>query len=180
MSAGGHLPGAGAPGLRVAVLVLSDRCSAGLRQDLSGPALTEWLAARGARVVACDVIPDDRATIGEWLVRRCDDDDCEVVLTCGGTGVAPRDVTPEATRAVLDLELPGFAEAMRAASARVTPRALISRAVAGARRGTLVINLPGSPRAALENLEAVWAAVPHASQKLRGDPRDCAPEGGAS
>ena len=161
-------------GLRVAVLVLSDRCSAGLRPDLSGPALADWLAARGAAVTGCDVIPDDRDAIAARLEGLCDDGGCDVVLTCGGTGVSPRDVTPEATRAVLDLELPGFAEAMRAASARLTPHALISRAVAGARRGTLVINLPGSPRAAVENLEAVWAAVPHAAAKLRGDPRDCA------
>ncbi len=162
-------------GLRVAVLVLSDRCSAGLRQDLSGPALAAWLRDRDVAVTTCDVIPDDREAIVNWLTRHCDGGACEVVLTCGGTGVSPRDVTPEATRAVLDLELPGFAEAMRAASLRLTPHALLSRAVAGARRGTLVINLPGSPRAALENLEAVWAAVPHASAKLRGDPRDCAP-----
>ncbi|MBM4131931.1 MogA/MoaB family molybdenum cofactor biosynthesis protein, partial [bacterium] len=115
-------PDAG-PQLRVAVLVLSDRCSAGLRQDLSGPALTGWLRDRGAAVTTCDVIPDDREAIVDWLTRHCDDGACDVALTCGGTGVSPRDVTPEATRAVLDLELPGFAEAMRAASLRLTPHA---------------------------------------------------------
>ncbi len=174
MNAGHDQDPAAGRKLRVAVLVLSDRCSAGLRPDLSGPALADWLAARDAAVTGCDVIPDDRDAIAARLEGLCDDGGCDVVLTCGGTGVSPRDVTPEATRAVLDLELPGFAEAMRAASARLTPHALISRALAGARRGTLVINLPGSPRAAVENLEAVWAAVPHAAAKLRGDPRDCA------
>lgn len=169
---------AAAPQLRVAVLVLSDRCSAGLRPDLSGPALADWLGRQGAVTASCDVVPDDREAIADRLARLCDGGSCEVVLTCGGTGVSPRDVTPEATRAVLDFELPGFAEAMRAASLRLTPHALISRAVAGARRGTLVINLPGSPRAAVENLEAVWAAVPHAVAKLRGDPRDCAAPAG--
>lgn len=160
--------------LRVAVLVLSDKGSAGQREDLSGPALVSWLGARGALVTECGLLPDEREQIAGWVASRCDGGGCDVVLTCGGTGVSPRDVTPEATRAVLDLELPGFAEAMRRASAAITPHALISRALAGARHGTLVINLPGSPRAALENLEAVWPAVAHASAKLRGDPGDCA------
>lgn len=153
---------------------MSDAGAAGARHDTSGEAIAAWAAARGDEVAARELVPDDTAAIARRLVSWADGGEIDLILTTGGTGLAARDVTPEATRAVLDFELPGFAEAMRNASARVTPRALISRALAGARHGTLVINLPGSPRAAIENLEAVWAAVPHASEKLRGDPRDCA------
>lgn len=160
--------------LRVKILVLSDRCSRGEREDASGPALVAWLAERGVATGDVAILPDDRAAIAGFLADACDGDAWNLVITCGGTGVAPRDVTPDATREVLDYELPGFGEAMRRASMEKSAHAIISRALAGVRHATLVINLPGSPRAAVENLEAVWAAVPHAVAKVEGDPSDCA------
>ena len=159
--------------LRVAILVLSDKGVQGLREDTSGPTLADWLTDRGAEVVERAMLPDERDLIATWLRERCDGGTCDLALTCGGTGVSPRDVTPAATRDVIDFELPGFGEAMRTFSLQFSPHAIISRALAGARRGTLVVNLPGSPRAAVENLEAVWGAVPHAVAKLQGDPADC-------
>ena len=160
--------------LRVAVLVLSDRCARGEREDRSGPALAAWLAGPGVRQpVPVTVLADDRPAIAAWLRETCDAGAWDVILTCGGTGVSPRDVTPEATREVLHTELPGFGETMRAASLRTSPHAIISRAVAGLRGGTLVINLPGSPRAAVENLASVWPAVPHLMAKAQGDAGDC-------
>ena len=160
--------------MKAAVLTLSDKGSRGERQDLSGPALKQFLAQRGVTVVRTAVIPDDAGTISETLAAWADEGTIELVLTTGGTGVAPRDVTPEATMAVLERIIPGFGEEMRRASAAKTPHALISRAVAGIRGRCLIINLPGSPRGAVENLEAVWAAVPHAVAKIQGDPEDCA------
>lgn len=160
-------------GLRVKILVLSDRAFRGERGDASGPALVDWLAARSVTADEPQVRPDDREEIARSLRTACDGGSWDVVLTCGGTGVSPRDVTVDATREVLDYEIPGFGEAMRRASTEKSPHAIISRAVAGVRRRTLVINLPGSPRAAVENLEAVWAAVPHAVGKVQGDPADC-------
>ena len=160
--------------LRITVLVLSDRGARGVREDRSGPALAAWLAGKGAAApVPVTILPDERETIAAWLRKTCDGGSWDVVLTCGGTGVSPRDVTPDATRAILERELPGFAEAMRAAGRATTPHAIISRALAGLRRGVLVINLPGSPRAAVENLAAIWPAVPHAVAKALGDPQDC-------
>lgn len=160
--------------LRVKILVLSDRCSRGERTDGSGPALAAWLAERGVAAGDVAIRPDDRAAIAGFLQDACDGGAWDLVITCGGTGVAPRDVTPDATREVLDYELPGFGEAMRRASMEKSAHAIISRALAGIRRTTLVINLPGSPKAAVENLAAVWAAVPHAVAKVQGDPSDCA------
>lgn len=164
-----------APGdLRVAVLVLSDRCAAGAREDASGPALAAWLAEQGVpRPVPVTVLPDERARIETWLRAACDGGEHDVVVTCGGTGVSPRDVTPEATREILARELPGFGEAMRAAGRAASPHAIISRALAGLRGRVLVINLPGSPRAAVESLAAVWPAVAHTVAKAAGDPGDC-------
>lgn len=160
--------------MKAAVLTLSDKGSRGERQDLSGPALEQFLAQRGVTVVRTAVIPDDAATISETLAAWADEGAIELILTTGGTGVAPRDVTPEATMAVVDRIIPGFGEEMRRASAAKTPHALISRAIAGIRGRCLIINLPGSPRGAVENLDAVWAAVPHAVAKIQGDPEDCA------
>ena len=160
--------------LRAAVLVLSDKGARGEREDLSGPALVEFLADRGHPDARLEILPDARDRIAERLRDWCDREKLDLVLTCGGTGVSPRDVTPEATRDVITREIPGFGEQMRAASLLKSPHAIISRALAGTRGGTLVINLPGSPRAAIENLEAVWGAVPHLVAKLQGDPTDCA------
>ena len=162
---------------RAGVLVLSDKGSRGERIDTAGPALADFLAARGWTGAKLELLPDDRAAIAARLRTWCDDEGLDLILTCGGTGVSPRDVTPEATGEVIERELPGFAERMRTVSFDVTPHALISRALAGTRGDTLIINLPGSPRAALENLAAVWDAVPHLVAKLQGDPADCAGDG---
>ena len=159
--------------LKAAVLVLSDKGSRGQREDLSGPALVAFLAERGHPGALLEILPDERNLIAERLRVFCDDLALDLVLTCGGTGVSARDVTPEATREIITREIPGFGEQMRAASLKKSPHALISRALAGTRSGTLIINLPGSPRAALENLAAVWEAVPHLVAKLQGDPSDC-------
>lgn len=166
----------GSIALRCAILVLSDRASRGQRIDTSGPALADWLDDNGHPGAAVEILPDEQERIAAWLARRADSGEWDVVLTCGGTGVSARDVTPEATRAIIDREIPGFAERMRSVSFASTPRALVSRALAGTRAGTLIINLPGSPRAALENLSAVWPAVPHLVAKLQGDLEDCGAE----
>ncbi|HOG47026.1 MAG TPA: MogA/MoaB family molybdenum cofactor biosynthesis protein [Anaerolineae bacterium] len=159
---------------RVAILTISDRGARSEREDRSGPALAEAIAGLpGAEVVARAVVPDERAEI-EAALRRWVAEGLDLILTTGGTGFSPRDVTPEATRAVIDREAPGLAEAMRAASLRVTPHAMLSRAVAGMASCTLIVNLPGSPKAACENLHTILPALPHGLDKLRGDPAECA------
>jgi molybdopterin adenylyltransferase len=162
-----------AASLKVSILVLSDKGSKGEREDLSGPALVKFVQENGVPSAHLFLLPDERDLIATHLRRLCDDEKIDVILTCGGTGVSPRDVTPEATRDVIVSEMPGFGEAMRAASMKKSPHAIVSRALAGIRGGTLIINLPGSPRAALENIEAVWQAVPHLVAKLQGDQEDC-------
>ncbi len=159
--------------LDVAILVLSDKGSRGEREDLSGPALVDFVNSHGACPGNPIILPDEIDMIASRLRTLCDEEKVDVVLTCGGTGVSPRDVTPEATRDVISAEMPGFGEAMRAASMAKSPHAIVSRALAGIRGGTLIINLPGSPRAALENLDAIWQAVPHLVAKLQGDQTDC-------
>ena len=159
--------------MNIAILILSDSCSRGEAIDGSGPALAAWLAERGYADVPVTILPDDYEQIKDTLKSWCMAPEVDVVLTCGGTGVSPRDVTPEATRAVVERELPGFGEAMRAESRKVSAHAAISRATAGLRHGTLVINLPGSPRAAIENLAAVWPAVAHCVAKAQGDDEPC-------
>ncbi len=157
--------------MKVGILTLSDRSARGERADASGPVIREFALARlGAEIAAEAVIPDDFATIRDTLVEWCDARQLDLVLTTGGTGFAPRDVTPEATRAVIEREAPGLAEAMRAASLKVTPHAMLSRAVCGIRGHTLVVNLPGSPKAVKENLETLAPALPHAIQLLRESP----------
>ncbi len=160
--------------LKTGILVLSDKGSRGEREDTSGPALVAFLQENGVAEANLMVLPDDRARIADCLVQWADNDRYDLILTCGGTGVSPRDVTPEATADVIETELPGFGECMRAASLLKSPHAIVSRATAGIRGRTLIINLPGSPRAALENLAAVWSAVPHTVAKLQGDQKDCA------
>jgi molybdenum cofactor synthesis domain-containing protein len=161
--------------LRAAILTVSDRGSRGERVDESGPALAAWLAGHDTTVVERAIIADEQVEIEALLRRWCDDGVADLVLTTGGTGLSPRDVTPDATAMVLDRVIPGFAEAMRAASLRKTPRAVLSRAVCGVRGRSLVLNLPGSPGAAVENLSAIWEAVPHAVRKIQGDMEDCSP-----
>ena len=155
--------------LRVGVLTVSDRSARGERPDASGPALVEVINAQGWSVTRVGVLPDDLATLRAALAAWADSGELDVILTTGGTGFSPRDITPEATLAVIERVAPGLAEAMRAASLRVTPHAMLSRATAGIRRGTLIVNLPGSPRAALENLQVILPVLPHAAQLLAED-----------
>jgi molybdopterin adenylyltransferase len=156
--------------IRFGILTLSDRSARGERDDVSGPALARLIEAENWTVARQSLLPDDesaiRATLSEWA----DSGELDVILTTGGTGFAPRDVTPEATRAVIDREAPGLAEAMRAASLKITPHAMLSRVVTGIRKKTLIINLPGSPKGAVENLQVVLPVLPHAIQLLHEDP----------
>lgn len=166
---------------RVAILTVSDRSAEGLREDQSGAVAREMVVAGlAAEVVAYRVVPDERAEIEATLRGWADDRAADLILTTGGTGLAPRDITPEATRAVLEREVPGIPEAMRAASLAKTPFAMLSRMVAGTRGGTLIVNLPGSPKAVRENLEVLLPALPHALEKLMGDPQDCVPVAAAT
>jgi len=157
--------------IRLAILTISDKASRGERDDRGGPAIREALSSAGLEVTEVDyrVVPDEEQQIGEALFHLSERDDVDLILTTGGTGLAPRDVTPQATQRMLDYEVPGIAEAMRAASLQVTPAGMLSRGVAGVRRRTLIINLPGSPKAVRENLAAVVAALPHAIATLRGE-----------
>ena len=156
--------------LRFGILTVSDRSARGERPDASGPALVERVQAEGWEVAVQAIVPDDAETLRARLAGWADDGKVDVILTTGGTGFAPRDVTPEATRAVIDREAPGLAEAMRLASAAKSRHAMLSRAIAGLRGRVLIINLPGSPRAAVENLETVLPALEHAVQLLHEDP----------
>lgn len=160
--------------MKAAVLTLSDKGARGERADASGPALETWLAEQGVIVTRREIIPDDVETIVVTLTEWADSGAFDLVLTTGGTGVSPRDVTPDATLRVVERVIPGFGEVMRARSLEKTPHAMISRAIAGIRGGTLIINLPGSPKGAVENLAAVWPAVPHAVEKIQGDQSECA------
>jgi molybdopterin adenylyltransferase len=160
--------------MKAAILILSDKGSRGERQDTSGPALEKWLAEQGVKVMHTELIPDDEELIIVKLMGWADSGALDLVVTCGGTGVSPRDVTPEATLKVVERVIPGFGEEMRRASLAITPRAMVSRAIAGIRAATLIINLPGSPNGAIENLAAIWPAVPHAIAKIKGDSTDCA------
>lgn len=156
--------------IRFGILTLSDRSSRGERADASGPALLELIQAQGWVVAKQSLLPDDESAIRERLMEWADSGDLDVLLTTGGTGFAPRDVTPEATRAVIDREAPGLAEAMRTASLKITPHAMLSRIVTGIRGRTLIINLPGSPKGAAENLQVIVSVLPHAVQLLHDDP----------
>ncbi len=153
-----------------AVLTVSDRSAAGIRPDLSGPALVQAVEAEKHRVNANAVVPDEFEAIRNILIDWCDSDLYDVILTTGGTGFAPRDITPEATLAVVQRLAPGVSEAIRAESLKITPHAMLSRAVAGIRGRTLIINLPGSPNAALENLQIVMPVLEHAVSLLREKP----------
>lgn len=161
--------------IRAAIITLSDKGSKGEREDKSGKLIRDIIISTlGASVEHYAVLPDEKQRIIEALTDLCDSGKIDLVLTTGGTGVAPRDVTPEATRVVIERELPGLAEAMRAESLKKTPHAMISRAVAGIRKQTLIVNLPGSPKAVRENLAVVLPALAHTIEKIKGDPSDCA------
>ena len=158
---------------RAAVITISDKGSRGERIDTSGPGLAEMLK-RDYEVSGVLIVPDEADLIAETIKREIDEKGADLVVTTGGTGVGPRDVTPEATRRVIEKELPGFSEVMRMESFRITPHSLISRAVCGTRGTSIIVNLPGSPRAAVECLSFIEKALPHALEKLKGDPGDCA------
>ena len=156
--------------LQVGILTISDRSFRGEREDASGPALLRLVKETGWSVTVTALLPDEESAIREKLIAWADSAELDVILTTGGTGFAPRDVTPEATRTVIEREAPGLAEAMRSASLKVTPHAMLSRIVTGIRKKTLIINLPGSPKGAVENLQVVIPVLPHAIQLLREDP----------
>ena len=153
---------------------MSDKGSRGERADASGPALSSWLTERAVEINRTGIIPDDAELIVATLTEWADSGLFDLILTTGGTGVSPRDVTPDATLKVVERVVPGFGEMMRTKSMEKTPHAMISRAIAGIRGKCLIINLPGSPKGAVENLEAVWTAIPHAVAKIQGDQGDCA------
>ncbi len=156
--------------LRFGVLTVSDRSSRGERPDASGPALVEQIRRQGGEVVLQSIVPDDRKILQETLAAWSDREPVDVILTTGGTGFAPRDVTPEATRQVIEREAPGLAEAMRLDGRLHSPHAMLSRAVAGIRGRVIIINLPGSPKAAVEGLDVVLPVLEHAVQLLKEDP----------
>ena len=156
--------------IRVAILTISDRSSRGVRPDTSGPALKKVIFEHDWNLVEMDVVPDEIDAIQQALITWSDSHQIDIILTTGGTGVAPRDVTPEATLAVIERQTPGLCEAMRSESLKVTPHAMLSRAAAGIRKTTLIINLPGSPKAAVENLLVVLPVLPHAVELLQNAP----------
>jgi molybdenum cofactor synthesis domain-containing protein len=156
--------------IRFGILTISDRSSRGERADASGPALVSLIQAGGLSVVKQALLPDEESAIRASLIAWADSSEMDVILTTGGTGFSPRDVTPEATRAVIQREAPGLAEAMRLASLKITPHAMLSRIVTGIRGKTLIINLPGSPKGAVENLQVVLPVLSHAVQLLHEDP----------
>ena len=158
---------------RAAILTISDRGFKGEREDRSGPVLREILDKAGFAIADFEVLPDDQHLIEQRLRHLADEFNLDLVVTTGGTGVSPQDLTPDATLAVIDRQVPGMAEAMRVASLAKTPHAMLSRAVVGIRGQTLIINLPGSVKGARENLEVLLPALEHALDKIQGDPSEC-------
>ena len=159
--------------IRTGILTISDKASQGLREDLGGPALQKLLDQQYYRVTVTAIVPDDIPAISAALVDWADRENLDLILTTGGTGVSPRDITPEATAQVLHREIPGMAEAMRAEGMKHTPLAQISRAKAGFRGETLIVNLPGSIKAIEEMFPVILPALPHAIEKIKGHPGDC-------
>jgi molybdenum cofactor synthesis domain-containing protein len=156
--------------IRCALLTVSDRSSAGVRPDLSGPALVETVTLAGWMVVSTGLLPDDFEAIKRFLIEKCDSGSVDIILTTGGTGFSPRDVTPEATLAIIEKNAPGLSEAMRSESKLKNPHSLLSRGITGIRKHTLIINLPGNPNAAVENLETIMPVIPHAVSLLNESP----------
>lgn len=160
---------------RAAVICASDRCFQGLRKDVSSPIIAEMLTGQGYEVTATLIRPDDYEALRTTMARIADDGSADLIVTTGGTGLAPRDVTPEATAAVINRAVPGIPEAMRVESMKITPHGMLSRGIAGIRKRTLIINLPGSPKAVKENLYCILPALDHALLMLTGGTQDCAP-----
>ena len=159
---------------RVAIITSSDTGYRGEREDLSGPAIREIVEKNGYEVVSADILPDDRKMLSERMAEIADSGAAELILTTGGTGFSPRDITPEATEDIIDRRVPGIPEAMRAYSMTITKRAMLSRATAGIRKKTLIINLPGSPKAVKESLEYIIDALEHGIEIMTGEAGNCA------
>jgi molybdopterin adenylyltransferase len=158
---------------KVSILTISDRGARGEREDISGITIQDLLNGLPSEVIHYEIIPDERNVIKEALIRCTDVLHSDLILTTGGTGLSPRDLTPDATLEVIEKEVPGFSEAMRAEGLKNTPYAIISRAICGVRKKTLIINLPGSPKAVRECLNVILPALPHALLKLKGDQDEC-------
>ncbi|MBI5327669.1 MAG: molybdopterin adenylyltransferase [Deltaproteobacteria bacterium] len=159
--------------ITVGILTMSDKGFRGEREDLSGKEIERMIKALPAEVKAYEIIPDESEIISKKLIEYVDDKKLDLIVTTGGTGVTPRDVTPEATKAVIERELPGMSEAMRFESLKKTPNAMISRAVCGIRKNSLIINLPGSPKAVRENLTVVLPTISHTIEKIKGSQEEC-------
>lgn len=159
---------------RTAIITSSDTGYRGEREDLSGPAVKEIMEAHGYQVVSIEILPDDRGMLSKRMAEIADENQAELILTTGGTGFSPRDVMPEATEDIMERRVPGIPEAMRAYSMTITKRAMLSRATAGIRKQTLIINLPGSPKAVKESLEYIVDALGHGIEILTGEASNCA------
>lgn len=160
--------------IKTAILTISDKGSRGERIDGTGPGIRKEIENKGYLIEYYKVIPDERVEIEQELLHLCDDLKVNLILTNGGTGFSQRDVTPEATRNVIEKYVPGIGEVMRMRSMEITPKAMLSRGIAGIRRQTLIINLPGSPKGAVENLQFILPALPHGIEILLGEASECA------
>lgn len=163
-----------AANVKVAVLTASDRSSRGERKDISGAEIARIAGEAGWEVISHTIVADDKIMLKKEMIRLCDQSPVTLLLTTGGTGLAPRDFTPDATQEVIEKYVPGIAEAMRLESMKKTPHAMLSRAICGIRGKTLIVNLPGSPKAVRECLEVIMPAIPHAISLLAGSVSDCA------